>query len=221
MKYIFLAILIVTTFCGCNYQKNSDEKVKTFVVELGRAFYVSKKNQVPYFCFLFKPKKYGMDVEITSYDLVTSTWPTERKYPNGAECLSELDECLQYASKIYNFDSLQHIIGFTSYFIDYAIIDMHAINYYNYSSALSYYKDVDKALSSTLFMSKIDSILSKHNLKVDSINAELGGRKYMMQTRKQILKNYKISPKTHLPDSVLLVPFTLTIESKTVTTQHP
>lgn len=214
MKYLIFIILFVTTFYSCNKQKNADETVKTFAVEQGRVFYVSKKNQAPYLCFLFKTQKYGIDMGITSYDLVASTWPTKYKYPNGEECLSELDECLQYASKTYNLDSLQHIIGFTSYFIDYAIIDMHAINYYNYSSVHSYYKDVDKALSSTPFMSKIDNILSKHNLKVDSINAELGGRKYMMLTREQILKNYKISPKTHLPDSVLVLPFTLTIESK-------
>lgn len=219
---IITCVLILIISCCTKKKETSEIAVGKYY---GKAYicHVQKQN-VPtsiYFFFSYE-KKNTLGIGILSRDIFED-WTggkrtfrnEETKYPKGEETLHQLDLSLKHASNLYPIKSIKYIYGDTFVFADYALFDSKKIDYYSFE----YYEDFchaeDYALTKTPLYAKMNKLLYKYGLAIDTIKAaNSDGRKYFILSRNDIKKKCNLDKNTYIPDSVLITPITIQIKKR-------
>ena len=138
----------------------------------------------------------------------------EIKIPLGEETLQQFDLCLKHAANLYPIKNIKYIFGDTFVFADYALLDAEKIDYHSFDYYVDYCHAVDHTLCNTLLYEKMNKLLYKYGLTIDTIKAENEGRKYYVASRKEIKDKCNINKATFIPDSVLVTPITIYIKQR-------
>ena len=136
------------------------------------------------------------------------------KIPHGEETLHQLDLCLKHAANLYPIKNIKYIFGDTFVFADYALLDAEKIDYHSFDYYVDYCHAVDHTLCNTPLYEKMNKLLYKYGLTIDTIKAENEGRKYYVASRKEIKDKCNINKATFIPDSVLVTPITIYIKQR-------
>ena len=128
--------------------------------------------------------------------------------------MHQLDLCLKHASNLYPIKNIKYIFGDTFVFADYALLDAEKIDYHSFDYYVDYCHAVDHTLCNTPLYEKMNKLLYKYGLTIDTIMAESEGRKYYVAARKEIKDKCNINKDTFVPDSVLVTPITIYIKQR-------
>lgn len=219
-KLAIISCVLMLMISCCTHKK---EKAEIVVGKYyGKAYicHVQKQN-VPtsiYFFFSYE-KKNDLGIGILSRDIFED-WTRkksvfrneETKYPKGEETLHQLDMCLKHASNLYPTKYIKYIFGDTFVFADYALLDAKKIDYHSFDYYDDYCHAVDYALTKAPLYEKMNKLLYKYGLAIDTIKAENEGRKYCILLKKDIKEKCNIEKNTNIPYSVLVTPITITIK---------
>lgn len=188
-------------------------------------FYVQKQD-VPtsiYFPFSYEKEK-SLTICVVTKDMFDylrgktivsrNSKDEEIKIPHGEETLHQLDLCLKHAANLYPIKNIKYIFGDTFVFADYALLDAKKIDYHSFDYYVDYCHAVDHTLCNTLLYEKMNKLLYKYGLTIDTIKAENEGRKYYVASRKEIKDKCNINKATFIPDSVLVTPITIYIKQR-------
>ena len=99
-------------------------------------------------------------------------------------------------------------------FADYALLDAKKIDDHSFDYYVDYCHAVDHTLCNTLLYEKMNKLLYKYGLTIDTIKAESDSRKYFAVSRKKIKDKCNINKDTFVPDSVLVTPITIYIKQR-------
>jgi hypothetical protein len=231
MKHILLGMMPLLLFCAC-YASNKDkqEKVMFSSIDQNEVYYVQRGNIEPHKCFILKKQDNGnVDIAITfmsdviqmekkskdtSAVSVSCKMKSRSRYPNSTEMLREFDLCLRKISDRHIMDSLRYIYCSTMDFSEIAVIVSHdLLSKRKDTSRLVFETEVDKAIYASPLRQRLNSVLRKYNVEVDSICAlsEFHERTFLCVPKKSFLKLYDVDSKLSIPDNVLLSPITIKI----------
>lgn len=221
---IISSVLMLIISC-CTQKKEKSEIVVETSYNQYNIFYVQKQD-VPtsiYFPFSYEKEKSLTICVVTKDMLGNLTGKTivsrnskdeEIKIPHGEETLHQLDLCLKHAANFYPIKSIKYIFGDTFVFADYALLDAKKIDYHSFDYYVDYCHAVDHTLCNTPLYEKMNKLLYKYGLTIDTIMAESDSRKYFVVPRKKIKDKCNINKDTFVPDSVLVTPITIYIKQR-------
>ena len=115
----------------------------------------------------------------------------------------------------YPIKSLKEISSSTEFIADYNLLDAKEIDYYSFAKYEDYCHAVDHALCKTPLYEKMNKLLYKYGLTIDTIMAtDSNGRKYYTLAKTDIKKKCNIDKHTFIPDSILVTPITIQIKKR-------
>lgn len=223
-QFAITSFLLMLIIISCTKKNEKSEIVVETSYKQSYICHVQKQD-VPtsiYFSFSYKQEKSltlcVMTKDIFDYwtrnnSVIRNSKDNEIKIPLGEETLHQLDLCLQHASNLYPIRNLNYIYGYTFMFGDHALLDSKKTDYYSFARYEDYCHAVDHALTKTPLYKKMNKLLYKYGLGIDTIKAaNIDGRKYSVLSRKDIKEECNIDKNTYIPDSVLITPITITIK---------
>lgn len=220
-KLAIISCILMAIISCCTHKKEKSEIVvgkcygKTYICHV-------QTQKVPtsiYVSFSYN-KKNTLGVGILSRErfLAKSTRKIVRneiKVPMGEETLRQLDLCLKHASNLYPIKYIKYIFCNTFVFADYTLLDAKKIDYHLFDYYNDYCHAVDYALTKTPLYEKMNKLLYKYGLSIDTIIAtDSNGRKYGIASKKGIKEKCYIHKNTFIPDSVLITPITIYIKQR-------
>lgn len=224
-KWILMFALLLVI--GCKQKKENISVIKDVCIDSTRICYVQKPNEPTALCFIYEYREKELYIDIfdktlaVDYNIWLKTNRKNRspvrevKYPYGEEALWQLDTCIQYISKIYPIKSLKRITSFTDFIADYDLLDAKKIDYHSFTYYDDYCHAVDGALIKAPLHEKMNKLLYKYGLIIDTIIAtDSNGRKYGIASKKDIKKKCYIHKHTFIPDCVLITPITIYIKQR-------
>ena len=193
MKKLAIISCVLMLIINCCTQKK--EKAEIVVEKYYDEAYIChvQKQNIPtsiYFSFSYE-RKNTLCIGILSRDEF-EYWTRKKrvfrnvKIPHGEETLHQLDLCLKHAANLYPIKNIKYIFGDTFVFADYALLDAKKIDYHSFDYYVDYCHAVDHTLCNTLLYEKMNKLLYKYGLTIDTIKAENEGRKYYVASRKEI-----------------------------------
>lgn len=219
-KFAIISCVLMLIINCCTQKKEKSEIVVETSYNQYNIFYVQKQD-VPtsiYFPFSYEKEK-SLTICVVTKDMFDylrgktivsrNSKDEEIKIPLGEETLHQLDLCLKHAANLYPIKNIKYIFGDTFVFADYALLDAKKIDYHSFDYYVDYCHAVDHTLCNTLLYEKMNKLLYKYGLTIDTIKAENEGRKYYVASRKEIKDKCNINKATFIPDSVLVTPITI------------
>lgn len=224
-KFAIISCVLMLIINCCTQKKEKSEIVVETSYNQYNIFYVQKQD-VPtsiYFPFSYEKEK-SLTICVVTKDMFDylrgktivsrNSKDEEIKIPLGEETLQQLDLCLKHAANLYPIKNIKYIFGDTFVFADYALLDAKKIDYHSFDYYVDYCHAVDHTLCNTLLYEKMNKLLYKYGLTIDTIKAENEGRKYYVASRKEIKDKCNINKATFIPDSVLVTPITIYIKQR-------
>ncbi len=224
-KFAIISCVLMLIINCCTQKKEKSEIVVETSYNQYNIFYVQKQD-VPtsiYFPFSYEKEK-SLTICVVTKDMFDylrgktivsrNSKDEEIKIPLGEETLQQLDLCLKHAANLYPIKNIKYIFGDTFVFADYALLDAKKIDYHSFDFYVDYCHAVDHTLCNTLLYEKMNKLLYKYGLTIDTIKAENEGRKYYVASRKEIKDKCNINKATFIPDSVLVTPITIYIKQR-------
>lgn len=224
-KFAIISCVLMLIINCCTQKKEKSEIVVETSYNQYNIFYVQKQD-VPtsiYFPFSYEKEK-SLTICVVTKDMFDylrgktivsrNSKDEEIKIPHGEETLHQLDLCLKHAANLYPIKNIKYIFGDTFVFADYALLDAKKIDYHSFDYYVDYCHAVDHTLCNTLLYEKMNKLLYKYGLTIDTIKAENEGRKYYVASRKEIKDKCNINKATFIPDSVLVTPITIYIKQR-------
>ena len=218
-KLTIISCVLMLMISCCTHKKEKTEIVVGKYYGKAYICHVQRQNVPTSIYFFFSHERNTLGVSILSRDIFEN-WTGKKetleiKYPMGEETLRQLDLCLKYASSLYPIKSIKYIYGDTFVFADHALLDAKELDYYSFE----YYDDFchaeDYALTKTPLYEKLNKLLYKYGLTIDTIKAaNPDGRKYFVASRKNIKDKCNIAKHSFIPDSVLVTPITIQIKKR-------
>lgn len=224
-KGLFVFLLLIINGC---YQKNNkkEEVVKSFLSSEMEVFYVESGDVLPTLCFAVCKKKdkafsifirlfsdFFEDKAVKNQILGVKNKNEGIKYPNSNVVIMQLDECLQVIKIKYPLDSLKVIMGDTFVFADCAFIDSRKVVFTSIWERPNFDKAIDEALTSTPLFGKLNGVLNKYGLKVETLQGGME-RKYMIMSGEDIMGKCNISDDVQMPDSIWIMPIEAVVVKK-------
>lgn len=196
-KFAIISCVLMLIINCCTQKKEKSEIVVETSYNQYNIFYVQKQD-VPtsiYFPFSYEKEK-SLTICVVTKDMFDylrgktivsrNSKDEEIKIPLGEETLQQLDLCLKHAANLYPIKNIKYIFGDTFVFADYALLDAKKIDYHSFDYYVDYCHAVDHTLCNTLLYEKMNKLLYKYGLTIDTIKAENEGRKYYVASRKEI-----------------------------------
>ena len=225
-KFAIISCVLMLIINCCTQKKEKSEIVVETSYNQYNIFYVQKQD-VPtsiYFPFSYEKEK-SLTICVVTKDMFDylrgktivsrNSKDEEIKIPLGEETLQQFDLCLKHASNLYPIRNLNYIYGNTLMFGTHALLDANKTKYSSFARYEDYCHAVDHALTKTPLYEKMNKLLFKYGLGIDTILAEnRDGRKYLILPKKAIIKSCHIDKHTFIPDSVLLTPITIKIKKR-------
>ena len=220
-KFAIISCVLMLIINCCTQKKEKAEIVVEKYYDEAYICHVQKQN-IPtsiYFSFSYE-RKNTLCIGILSRDEF-EYWTRKKrvfrnvKIPHGEETLHQLDLCLKHAANLYPIKNIKYIFGDTLMFGTHALLDANKTKYSSFARYEDYCHAVDHALTKTPLYEKMNKLLFKYGLGIDTIQAEnRDGRKYLILPKKAIIKSCHIDKHTFIPDSVLLTPITIKIKKR-------